>query len=219
MKRKLLALLLIASLGVSACSKSDSSSASSSDTSAATSVTETTETTETTTTTEATTAETTAAPMVAKYADFLSQYESFEVTSSSLHNGGWDDVISNTDKGENKSPELSWAPVEGATVYVVYMIDTCGKDWMHWKSGFITEAGVPEGYAKPIDEYMGPYPNGTHPYEVYVIALKNPTEKVKGVLNTTQSNFQKSLEYLDTDAEGNTGNIVAYGFIGGTFTN
>lgn len=177
---------------------------------------ETSETT-TETTTEATTAET--VKIEEKYQDFFSQYASFEVTSTNLNDGVWDDITSNTERGENKSPALSWTPVEGATQYVIYMIDTSVNDWMHWKSGGVTETDLPLGWAAKSD-YVGPYPpNGScHTYEVYVLALKNPVEKVKGAFNTTNSTFQQAVEALDTDVEGNTGNIVACGHIAGKFT-
>ncbi|MCR5269040.1 MAG: hypothetical protein K6E16_11050, partial [Lachnospiraceae bacterium] len=41
-----------------------------------------------------------------KYNVFIDDYNSFDVTSTSLNNGVWNDVISNTDKGSNKSPQL-----------------------------------------------------------------------------------------------------------------
>ena len=46
----------------------------------------------------------------------IDDYESFEVTSSSLHDGVWDNIISNTDKGSNKSPQLEWTAVDGAII-------------------------------------------------------------------------------------------------------
>ena len=57
------------------------------------------------------------------YNAFIDDYESFEVTSSSLHDGVWDNIISNTDKGSNKSPQLEWTAVDGAGLYVIIMDD------------------------------------------------------------------------------------------------
>ena len=45
---------------------------------------------------------------------FIDEYDHFTVTSEDIHDGVWDDVISNTNAGSNKSPQLSWEPVEGA---------------------------------------------------------------------------------------------------------
>ena len=64
-----------------------------------------------------------------------------------LTDGVWNDIISNTNIGENKSPQLSWEPVEGAKVYAVYMFDTNTNGYLHWRSGGITETSLPEGWA------------------------------------------------------------------------
>ena len=150
----------------------------------------------------------------------ISNYNLFEVTSDNLHNGKWDDVISYTDKGSNVSPSLSWEPVEGASSYMVYMVDTSMDKWIHWKSSDITETYLPEGWASTT-EYMGPYPpaGGTHTYEIYVIALKNPIERMKGALNSQNPKFDTFIEAADTDVNGNTGNIVGAAHLVGTFTN
>lgn len=58
---------------------------------------------------------------------------------------------------KNASPELSWEPVEGASTYVIYMIDMDTAYIIHWKSGDITETTLPEGWA-PETDYIGPNP-------------------------------------------------------------
>ncbi len=154
-----------------------------------------------------------------KYNSFINDYTSFEVTSSNLNNGVWDDIISNTDKGSNKSPQLEWSPVEGAGLYVIIMDDPDGGDWMHWKSDNVTETSLAEGWA-PASDYIGPYPpNGsTHTYEIYVVALKAAVERVKGSFNGQNLKFEENFKNLDVDADGNSGNIIAVGRISGTFT-
>ena len=66
-----------------------------------------------------------------QYNTFINDYTSFEVTSTNLNNGVWDDVISNTDKGSNKSPQLQWNAVDGAALYVIIMDDTDAGHWRH----------------------------------------------------------------------------------------
>ena len=155
--------------------------------------------------------------------DFLEGYKKFELTSTDLENGVWADIISNA-RGNNSSPELSWEPVEGASEYVVYMVDmntpeviVCGV--LHWKAGGITVTELPEGWA-PSSDYVGPNPGSgvTHIYEVYVVALKEPVEKLKGGVRAPNPKFKDFIQGLDTDSEGNTRNILAYGKISGTFT-
>ena len=210
MKNKIIASLLCAAavLGLAGCSSQPEET-----TSAATE-----QTTTSSETTKATTEET-AANAGFDTTDFLSSYPSFEVTSEDLAGGVWADEISYTEAGQNASPALSWAPVEGATVYVIYMVDTSGQYWLHWKSDAVTETELPRGWA-PESDYIGPYPpsGDTHVYEIYVVALRAPVERLKGAFNSLNPNFEAFLEGLDTDAEGNTGNIVAYGHISGEFT-
>lgn len=149
---------------------------------------------------------------------FEAEYQSFAVSSDDLHDGVWDSVITNTDKGSNVSPQLSWEPVEGAEGYVIYMTDISASNWMHWKSGFITETELAQGAADK-SEYIGPYPpSDTHEYEIRVFALKKPVDKVRGIFDDENRTFEKTAKKLDTDTDGNTGNILACGYISGTYT-
>ena len=150
---------------------------------------------------------------------YLDGYETFKVTSTSLSDGVWDDIISNTDIGENRSPQLSWEPVEGACEYAVYMFDTNTNGYLHWRSGGITETSLPEGWASPLD-YNGPHIGHgyTHNFDIYVIALKAPVERVRGTVNGQNKKLGEFIKELDTDAEGNTGNIISYGKISGLYT-
>ena len=181
------------------------------------------ETSEETTTEEAVTEDAvstaTEADSTQKNNAFIDDYDSFEVTSTSLNNGVWNDVISNTDKGSNKSPQLQWDAVDGAGLYVIIMDDPDSWHFMHWKSDNVTETSLDEGWA-PSSEYVGPYPpsGATRTYEVYVVALKAPVERVKGAVGTSNPKFEENFKALDTDAEGNSGNIIAVGRLPGTFT-
>ena len=150
---------------------------------------------------------------------YLDGYETFKVTSTSLSDGVWDDIISNTDIGENKSPQLSWEPVEGAKVYAIYMFDTNTNGYLHWRSGGITETSLPEGWASPLD-YNGPHIGHgyTHNFDIYVIALKAPVDRVRGTVNGQNKKLGEFIKELDTDTEGNTGNIISYGKISGLYT-
>ena len=169
--------------------------------------------------TEDTASKETESESTAKYNAFIDDYASFEVTSTSLNNGVWDDVISNTDKGENKSPQLAWNAVDGAGLYVIIMDDPVAGDFMHWISDNVTETSLVEGWADK-SEYVGPYPptGSTHTYEVFVVALKAPVERVKGALGPSNSKFEENFKALDIDAQGNSGNIIAVGRISGTFS-
>ena len=155
--------------------------------------------------------------------DYLEGHEKFELTSTDLVNGVWADIISG-DRGNDSSPELSWEPVEGASEYVIYMVDMNTPDMiipgvLHWKAGGITVTELPQGWASSSD-YAGPRPPAgeTHIYEIYVVALKEPVERLKGSIRAFNPNFENFIQGLDIDSEGNTGNILAYGKISGTYT-
>ena len=151
--------------------------------------------------------------------DYLEGHDTFEVTSTDLTDGIWNEVISNTSDGKNVSPELSWAPVEGAACYAVYMVDMDTNGFLHWKSNGIDVTELQEGWA-PKSDYIGPYPpeGTTHTYVVYVIALRTPVERLKGALNGSNPKMESFIQAVDTDDSGNTGNIISYGLLAGTYT-
>lgn len=144
----------------------------------------------------------------------IKSLSTFGLTSEDLHDGVWATDITNTQYGSNRSPQLSWKPVEGASNYVIYMIDTTATNWVHWRS---VSEGVTElaaGWA-PEKEYVGPYPpEGTHDYEIYVFALKEPAKKVRGALDSSSPEFFNLLKSLDNDG----GNVIACGHLTGTYT-
>ena len=51
-----------------------------------------------------------------------------------------------------------------------------------------------------------------------MVALKQPVERAKGALNSSNLKFKPNVFALDEAVEGETGNIVAYGYITGTYT-
>lgn len=162
--------------------------------------------------------EETASESDSKYNAFIDEYASFEVTSTNLNNGVWDDNVSFT--GSNKSPQLKWDAVDGTDHYVIIMDDLEAWDILHWKSDNVTETSLAEGWA-PSTDYVGPNPptGSTHTYEIYVIALKAPVERVKGALGGQNPKFEENFRSLDIDADGNSGNIIAVGRLSGTYSN
>ena len=149
--------------------------------------------------------------------NYLEGYDSFEVTSEDLVDGAWADAISNSLIGNDSSPQLSWMPVDGAAMYAIYMVDTDSNRWLIWKS-ITTETELEQGWA-PKAEYNGPHlgHGHTHIYEIYVIALKEPVERLKGAVDGVNPKLEEFLNGLDIDSEGNEGNIIAVGKISGTY--
>ena len=141
------------------------------------------------------------------------------VSSSSLVNGIWDTKISNTGSGENISPDLTWDAVDGATQYVVIMIDSA---WLHMDV-FTTETFLAEGAigrGSRGEQYVGPYPptGTTHTYSVFVFALKGEPGKVPLAFDNGGNSIFKIFDGLDVDAAGDSGNVLAYGRLDGNFT-
>ena len=175
---------------------------------------------ETSAATESTT-EATKAPVTNEGDEFVGDYPAFEVTTTSLkaNSNMWEDRMGT----ENISPALSWEPVEGASCYVIYMVDSTHSEGippmnlLHWK----VENYEGTEIAAAADDYflaLGPEPGPTRTYQIYVIALKAPVERAKGSVGTAPTNFDNFLQALDTDVDGNTGNIIAFGFLSGTYT-
>ena len=212
--RRFLSIVLIGTLalGIASCAKEPAPS------------TATSETTEVTA--EVTTESSAEAPADNSDDKFVSAYPAFKVTSESLDGKYWiDDCVF---RGGNASPQLSWEPVEGATTYVIYMVDLTAANIIHWKKDGITETNLPQGWATSAfsqgetshADYVGPNPpsGSTNQYNIYVFALKAPVERVKGSLGTPALKLQDFMDSLDTDAEGNTGNIVAVGRVVGKYS-
>ena len=208
--RRFLSIILIGTLalGIAACAKENVPSTAASETTVAT--------------TEAPAEE----PADNSDDKFVSAYPAFKVTSESLEGKNWSEACAF--QGGNASPQLSWEPVEGATTYVIYMVDLTAANIIHWKSEGITETKLPQGWAtsasSPSDtfnaDYVGPNPpsGSTNQYNIYVFALKAPVERVKGSIGDRALNLQGFMDSLDTDAEGNTGNIVAVGRVIGYYS-
>ena len=152
----------------------------------------------------------------------MSDVKTINVTSADLHDGKWDDSISNTDAGNNASPELSWEKVDGAGEYAVYMIDEYDTDyWLHWRAYGIKEPGFAHGAKIPeevFNEYVGPYPpEGVHDYVIYVFALAGSASSYPGNFDAESVPVEVVREALDQSADGRPGNILAEGKISGTY--
>ncbi|MBO4928389.1 MAG: hypothetical protein J5379_09100 [Clostridiales bacterium] len=144
---------------------------------------------------------------------------SFTVSSPQVNNGFWDTKITNTKYGENMSPELTWDAVDGASKYVVIMID---GSWLHMDV-YTTETTLVAGaFAKGERgaQYVGPYPpaGSPHTYSVFVFALKNETDDPLLLFDMGNNSIDSIYQDLDKDTDGNTGNVIAYGRLDGNYT-
>ena len=164
---------------------------------------------------------------VKQYSTFeLVNLRQFSVSSEDLQKGVWNDVIANTDRGENLSPQLSWDKIQEADAYVIYMIDPDGNNWLHMKSGSVVETSISRGQIRSITgqttddpSYIGPYPPaGTHHYEIYVFALRQKKDGYYGTVNVPSEGIEKIGSMIDVYENGDVGNVIAYGKISGTYT-
>lgn len=159
----------------------------------------------------------------------INNISSFDLTSGNLTDGIWDDVITNTNVGDNLSPELSWEPVEGANYYNIYMVDELAGNWLHWRVEGLTDAGLEAGVCDKeaenisndseneiMAQYVGPYPpGGTHTYTVYVFALKEmPDISELGDFDDSGNDVNDIAEKLNGDQN----NLVGVGKLSGSYT-
>ena len=224
--KKIAALVLCAAALMNLAGCSDTEAVPATETAAASVAEETTETTAAETTEQTEASETTAAepemtvvPLIAdENGNLMSQFEEFELTSEDIEDGFWVDAISSSPAGDDVSPQLSWDPVDGADQYIIYMVDISANYLIHWKAEGVTETHLDRGWADSY--YFGPYPRSglTNTYDIYVIAIRNPIDRLRGSLRVPNENFPLFLAQLDIDAEGNTGNIIAYGHISAQYS-
>lgn len=143
--------------------------------------------------------------------------EEIEITSTSLNKDGkWLSVIT-LSKGDNKSPQVSWTPVEGASCYAIYMIDTTAGNWCHWIAKDVKVTELELGAKLDNSQYIGPYPpSGDHTYEIMIFALKESPDSYVGHYDNTNSSIDDIIAALDT-SKGSTGNILSKGVLSGSY--
>ena len=154
------------------------------------------------------------------------------VSSEDLQDGKWNDRITNTEKGENLSPELHFDKVEGADYYFIYMVDETANNWVHWVATDVRVEELAAGANKkeyndnPDFRYIGPYPpegSGEHVYTIYVYAMRGkPDSDYKPEFDETSlSADYMYYDYLSISKRGKPneyGNVIAYGYISGTYS-
>lgn len=136
-------------------------------------------------------------------------------------NGVWNDIITNTEKGKNKLPELDWDDVQGATEYAVFMYDITANNWLHLKA-----CGIKQSDTFSADdfkyEYIGPYPpkgTGKHIYKVVIYALRSPAETYSCKFNAkNKKNIIDETYFILDRANGKSGNVVGMDIIYGEYS-
>ena len=143
------------------------------------------------------------------------------ITSDNLQDGRWEDQITNTEKGDNVSPQLSWDAVDGAACYAIVMIDPDGNNWLHWIETDIRETDIKEGFTTEGEgsgKYIGPYPpEGTHRYDVYVFALRESRVPESIHFDAGGNDPDGILQELTVTEDGRNDNCIGYGMLEGTY--
>ncbi|MCL1854449.1 MAG: phosphatidylethanolamine-binding protein [Clostridia bacterium] len=124
----------------------------------------------------------------------------------------------NKPRGQNLSPQLTFDPVEGASLYAVYMFDM-DANWLHFAVTDVTETCLSLGLYSDKKQYVGPYPpkGKDHHYRIEVFALQAVPDKPAGKMNAS-NNYQKITDSLDISG-GQPGNILRRGEIIGLYRN
>ena len=101
---------------------------------------------------------------------------------------------------------------------MIFMID---GEWLHMDV-FTEETSLSEGALHGNDagaRFVGPYPPfGTHTYSVFVFAVKDAPGEVEYLFDGGGNDINKIFEAVNTDKDGNTGNVLAYGRLDGNYT-
>lgn len=125
----------------------------------------------------------------------------------------------NKPHGENKSPALRWEPVSGAEYYAVIIFDETAN-WLHFFETNITDTMIEEGQYVDKKSYVGPYPpksSGEHTYRIEVFAIKEQPADPIGKIDSRES-YRGIINHLN-QVGGNSDNILARGYIKGTYGN
>ena len=140
----------------------------------------------------------------------------FELTTSSINKDGEWKTECGLKEG-NLSPALSWKAVDGATRYAVVMIDITTTRWLYWYT-VVDKTELKEGEFTDPSVYTGPYPAGTHTYEIHVIALKSEPKAGTFAVDARSGDIQSFFDYVNTASDGSVGNVIAYGTIKAPYT-
>ena len=148
---------------------------------------------------------------------YIETLTKFDVTTTSIENGEWKTEMGY--KEGNKSPELTWSTVDGATKYAILMIDdTTASNVFHWFD-IVETTHIDEGmFTDSTKDYFGPYPPETHEYDVYVVALADEPQEKTFKLDTSGGDINARLTDLNTKKDGSVGNVIAYGHIEANYT-
>ncbi len=140
----------------------------------------------------------------------------FNVTTTSIENGEWRQATGLMI--DNLSPELTWTTVDGATKYAIIMLDTSTNNWLSWFVIVDDITHLDEGTYTEKEVYVGPYPPGTHTYEVFVIALRTEPQPVSFPMDSSGGDINAKMNFLNVASDGSTGNVLAYGTIKADYT-
>ena len=158
-----------------------------------------------------------------KFTEATLDVPSITVTSTSVTDEGKLLTVTaaaerNDPQGENQSPAVSWEAVEGANYYAVMLFDV-DANWLHLFATDITDTELPQGAYTDTGIYVGPYPPksaGTHTYRLAVFAIKEQPNDTIGKLNSKES-YAGLVNHLN-QVGNNSDNILAYGYMEGTYT-
>jgi phosphatidylethanolamine-binding protein (PEBP) family uncharacterized protein len=147
-----------------------------------------------------------------------------EVHSKSIEDGKLLGVTAadkkiNKPHGQNTSPAVSWQPVNGAMYYAVVIFDETAN-WLHFFQTDITGTMIEEGQYFDKKSYIGPYPpksSGDHTYRIEVFAIKSQPKDSIGKIDSRTS-YRGLIKHLN-QVGGNSDNILARGYIKGTYGN
>ena len=151
---------------------------------------------------------------------YFVSHATLEVSSSDLAaDGFWSSELA------SRAPQLSFEPVEGASYYIIYMVDETANSRIVWYVENASETELPAG--SPLGVFNEPRPEegGVHQYSVSVFAVAGePDDEGLEIDPSRDSSFQPITYYYEvanvSDRHHNPplyGNVLAYGYLSGNF--
>ena len=138
------------------------------------------------------------------------------VTSEDLVDGEWSSEL------ETRAPQLSFDEVEGASYYVIYMVDETHVCHVAWYVESVSDVELPAG--SDVGVFNGIIDYGDpHKYSITVYALAGEPDTTIEVDPYHETNFAPGTLYDIINVSDNSnniplyGNVLAYGYISGEY--
>ena len=148
--------------------------------------------------------------------NYFADNATMNVTSEDLVDGEWSSEL------ETRAPQLSFEEVEGASYYVIYMVDETHVCHVAWYVDSVSDIELPAGSDVGVYNGIIAY-DDPHKYSITVYALAGEPDTDIEVDPYHETNFAPGTLYDIINVSDNSnnipiyGNVLAYGYISGEY--